>query len=261
MTELLHDRVEYQVRDRVALITLSRPKRLNAFDPAMYSGVNAALEMFRDDADAWVAIIQAAGERAFTAGADVNALNEYAARGITSGLGGLLLDDSMVTDKPIIAAVHGHCVGEGVNLVLGCDLVIADTTARFTISEVKIGVNPVDIPLKLAQRLGYAKAFAFLTPGDPMDAQWAAQAGLVEIIAPPGEVSQVAFEFARRLVDQCAPLALRAQKATLWQAVFGDAETAREYGNTQRTMIRKSADYAEGRQAFLEKRPPTFTGT
>ncbi len=261
MTELLHDRVGYHVRERVALITLNRPERLNAFDPQMYQGVNAALERFRDDSDAWVAIIQAAGERAFTAGADVNALNEYAARGITTGLGGLLLDNAMVTDKPIIAAVHGHCVGEGVNLVLGCDLVVADTTARFTISEVKIGVNPVDIPLKLAQRLGYAKAFAFLTPGDPMDAHWAQQAGLVEIVAPAGEVSTVAFEFAQRLVEQCAPLALRAQKATLWQAVFADAQSAREYGNTQRTMIRQSNDYAEGRRAFLEKRSPKFTGS
>ena len=260
MTELLHDRVRYEVEDRVAVITLARPQRLNAFDPAMYQGVNAALERFRDDAEAWVAVLTADGDRAFTAGADVVALNEYAAAGITTGLGSLLLDSEMVTDKPIIAAVHGHCVGEGVNLVLGCDIVFADSTARFTISEVKIGVNPVDIPLKLARRLGYAKAFAFLTPGDPMDAQWAQQAGLVEYVCAAGEVADEAIAFARRLVEQCAPLALRAQKATLWQAVFADEDTAREYGNTQRTMIRQSADYAEGRQAFLEKRPPRFTG-
>jgi E-phenylitaconyl-CoA hydratase len=261
MSELLHERVRFEVRDKIALITLDRAERLNAFDPAMYLGMNAALERFRDDDDAWVAIIQAAGDRAFTAGADVKALNDYAARGITTGLGGLLLDSSMVTDKPIIAAVHGHCVGEGVNLVLGCDLVIADTTARFTISEVKIGVNPVDIPLKLAKRLGYAKAFAFLTPGDPMDARWAQNAGLVEIVCEAGQLPKVAMEFAQRLVNECAPLALRAQKATLWKAVFGDEEEARALGNRQRTMIRQSADYAEGRQAFLEKRTPKFTGT
>lgn len=261
MSELLHERVRFQVRDKVALLTLDRADRLNAFDPAMYLGLNAALERFRDDDDAWVAIIQAAGDRAFTAGADVNALNDYAAKGITTGLGSLLLDTSMVTDKPIIAAVHGHCVGEGVNLVLGCDLVIADTTARFTISEVKIGVNPVDIPLKLAKRLGYAKAFAFLTPGDPMDARWAQNAGLVEVVCAAGQVQEVAADFAARLVGECAPLALRAQKATLWEAVFGDPAQARELGNQQRTMIRQSADYSEGRTAFLEKRPPKFTGT
>ena len=260
MTERLHDRVLYEVRERVALITLDRSERLNAFDPAMYEGVNAALLRFRDDAEAWVAIIQASGARAFTAGADVNALNDYAAKGITTGLGGLLLDNEMVTDKPILAAVHGHCVGEGVNLVLGCDFIIADTSARFTISEVRIGVNPVDIPLKLARRLGYAKAFAFLTPGDPMSADWAQAAGLVELVCPAGQVQSVAFDFARRLADECAPLALRAQKATLWEAAFGEESSARELGNERRTMIRQSADYSEGRLAFLEKRPPQFTG-
>ncbi|MCH8258362.1 MAG: enoyl-CoA hydratase/isomerase family protein, partial [Proteobacteria bacterium] len=91
-------RVLYEVKDKVATITLNRPDRLNAFDSAMYEGVNSALTAFRDDEDAWVAVIQAAGERAFTVGADVNALNENAKKGITTGLGSLLIDKEMVTD-------------------------------------------------------------------------------------------------------------------------------------------------------------------
>lgn len=254
------DRVTYSVASRVATITLDRAERLNAFDPDMYEGINDALICFRDDENAWVAVIQAAGDRAFSAGADVHALNENARRGITTGLGGLLLDSEMVTDKPLIAAVHGHCVGEGVNLVLGCDVVFADTTARFAISEVRIGVNPVDIPLKLSRRLGYAKAFRFLAPGDRMDAAWARDAGLVEQVSAAGEVQAEAAAFAQRLASECAPLALRAQKATLWGASFDSEEAARALGNERRTMIRQSDDYAEGRQAFLEKRPPQFKG-
>lgn len=260
MNERLHDRVIYEVRDRVALITLDRPERLNAFDGAMYEGINTALDKFAANDDAWVAIIQANGERAFTAGADVNALNENARQGITTGLGGLKLDTEMVTDKPIIAAVHGHCVGEGVNLVLGCDLVFADITAKFTISEVRIGVNPVDIPLKLARRLPYGRAFAFLAPGDPMGSVWMQEAGLVAEVSEAGCVQADALAFAERLVRECAPLALRAQKATLWQASFGDEAAARDLGNERRTMIRQSADYSEGRQAFMEKRTPRFSG-
>ena len=260
MTEFA-ERVVYEVVDRIAIITLNRPDRLNAFDSAMYEGVNQALTTFRDDEDAWVAVVQANGERANTAGADVNALNENARKGITTGLGGLLIDTEMVTDKPVIAAVHGYCVGEGVNLVLGCDLIFADTTARFMISEVRIGVNPVDIPLKLARRLGYGRAFSFLSPGDAKDAAWMHAAGLVEQVSEAGAVRKDAFDFAQRLVTECAPLALRAQKATLWQAAFGSEEAARALGDERRAAIRLSEDYNEGRQAFMDKRAPAFKGS
>lgn len=260
MTQRFADRVNLEVTGKVATITLDRPDQLNAFDAAMYAGINGALTAFRDDPNAWVAVIQASGERAFSVGADINALNENARRGVTSGLGTLLIDRDMVTDKPIIAAVHGHCVGEGVNLVLGCDVVFADDTASFMVSEVRIGVNPVDIPLKLAQRLGYAKSFALLNPGEGKSAMWAMRAGLVEHVSRAGEVQADAQAFARRLAKECAPLAVRAQKATLWEASFGDPAKARREGDERRLMIRQSRDYQEGRHAFMEKRKPGFTG-
>lgn len=260
MKQTFADRVNLDIDDHVAVITLDRAARMNAFDTAMYDGINEALVAFRDDDDARVAVIQAAGERAFSAGADVDALDANAARGITTGLGSLLLDREMLTDKPIIAAVHGWCVGEGVNLVLGCDMVMADSTAKFMISEVRIGVNPVDIPVKLALRMSYTKAFAFLTPGEARDADWAYRAGLVEQVFPAGEVQSGTLAFARRIADECAPLALRAQKATLWSATFDDSESARALGEARRTLIRQSADYREGRAAFREKRTPQFRG-
>lgn len=261
MKNRFSDRVTYEVVEQVGIISLSRPEKMNAFDAAMYRGFNEALTAFRDDDGARVGIVQAEGERAFSVGADVNALNENAARGITTGLGSLLLDSGMVTDKPLIAAVHGHCVGEAVNLVLGCDMVFADASANFMISEVRLGVNPVDIPIKLAARIGYARAFAFLNPGDGKDADWAARAGLVERVCPRGTVQQEALAFARRLATECAPLALRAQKATLWTASFGQPATAKIIGEARRQKIRQSEDYAEGRRAFLEKRPPQFSGS
>lgn len=259
MRERLHDRVGYEVVDRLAFISLDRPERLNAFDAAMYDGVNDALDRFDADDSAWVAIIQSTSDRAFTAGADVKALDESARNGVFTALGGLKLDTEMVTDKPVIAAVHGHCVGEGVNLALACDLIFADSTARFTISEVRIGTNPVDIPLKLARRLPYALAFSFLTPGDGKDAAWMRRAGLAEA-SIEGRARADAEAFGRRIVEECGPLAVRAQKATLWQASFASEDEARTLGNERRAMIRRSEDYAEGRQAFLEKRKPHFRG-
>ena len=258
--EEFHDRVLFEQVDRVAIITLNRADRLNAFDSAMYDGVNQALEAFRDDTSLWVAIIQANGDRAFCAGADMNALNDNAAKGLLTPLGGLILDDEMVTNKPIIAAVHGHCVGEGVNLVLGCDMVFADESASFMISEAKVGTNAVDIPIKLAKKLGYAKAFTFLTPGDGKNADWCERAGLVEVITPKGEVRSQSLAFAKRLCEVSGPLAIRAQKETLWRSVFEDETVAKQKGLEMRTAIRQSRDYTEGRTAFLEKRQALFKG-
>jgi enoyl-CoA hydratase/carnithine racemase len=255
-----HERVLFEEKNRVAVITLNRPERLNAFDAGMYSGVNEALETFRDNPELWVAIIQASGDVAFSAGADIKALNELAQQGSTASLGGLLFDTEMVTNKPIIAAVHGHCVGEGINLVLCCDMVFADESANFMISEPKVGTNAVDIPIKLAKKLGYPKAFAFLTPGDGKDAAWCERAGLVEVVTPVGEVQEQALAFAIRIVEESGPLAIRAQKETLWLSVFEDDIKAKEKGTAMRLAIRRSSDYAEGRAAFLEKRKPHFKG-
>ncbi|MBP11571.1 MAG: enoyl-CoA hydratase [Acidiferrobacteraceae bacterium] len=253
-------RVLYTRHGQVAVITLNRPDVLNAFDKPMYDGVNVALEQFRDDKLAWVAVLQAAGERAFSAGADIKAIAADLEAGTFEGYGPLLTDDNMVTAKPIIAAVHGHCIGEGVNLMLACDLVVADETARIAVSEARIGINAVDIPLKLARKIGYAKAFALLVPGEAKDATWCQAAGLVEIVTPAGQAQNRAFELAYEIAESCGPLAVQAQKETLWRAVFEGEKQGRSAGMAWREITRPSADYAEGQRAFLERRKPLFKG-
>jgi len=260
MSERFQDRVIFEQDDRVAIITLDRPERLNAFDAAMYEGVNEALRKFANSPDLWVAVIQAKGDRAFSAGADVSALNENAKQGVNAALGELDLDTQMVTNKPIIAAVHGFCVGEGMSLALCCDMIIADPTASFIISEAKVGTNAVDIPIKLAKKIGYSKAFAFLTPGDAKSADWCERAGFVEVISEAGKVQQTALALAKRICAESGPLAIRAQKETLWRSVFEDEVKAKQVGLAMRTAIRQSSDYKEGREAFLEKRSPEFKG-
>lgn len=260
MVERFQDRVLFETIGKVAVITLDRPERLNAFDAPMYQGVNEALDKFASSPSLWVAVIQAAGERAFSAGADVAALSDNAAKGVNAALGGLNLDDGMVTNKPIIAAVHGFCVGEGVSLALCCDMIFSDPDAKFIISEAKVGTNAVDIPIKLGKKIGYSKAFAFLTPGDAKSAQWCERAGFVEVISDAGQVQTEALEYAQRICSESGPLAIRAQKETLWRSVFEDDAKAKEIGLAMRTAIRLSGDYKEGREAFLEKRKAEFKG-
>ena len=253
-------RVLYARHNHVAVITLNRPEVLNAFDKAMYDGVNRALEQFRDDKQARAAVLQAAGDRAFSAGADIKAIAADIEAGTFEGYGPLLTDDHMMTAKPLIAAVHGHCIGEGVNLMLACDLVVADETAKIAVSEARIGINAVDIPLKLARKIGYAKAFALLAPGEAKDAAWCHAAGLVEIVTPAGAAQDRAFELANDIARDCGPLAVQAQKETLWRAVFEGQNAGRSAGLAWRDVTRPSADYAEGQSAFMERRKPNFRG-
>ena len=136
------------------------------------------------------------------------------------------------------------------NLMLACDLVVADETAKVAVSEARIGINAVDIPLKLARKMGYAKAFALLAPGDVKDADWGQAAGLVEIVTPVGGAQSRAFERATESVQSCAPLAIQAQKETLWRAVFDGEAAGRRAGMNRRELTRSSQDSAEGQRAF-----------
>lgn len=252
--------IRFEVEGSVALIELNRPEALNTFDKAMYRDFNVAIRRFAEDDRLFVAVIAAAGDRAFSAGVDLKALDRDMKAGGMEGYGIVEIADEMVTSKPIIAAVHGHCVGEGLNVALACDLIVAEETARFSVPEPKVGVAAVDIPLKLAKKVGYGAAFSLLVPGEPRDVDWMQGAGLVHARAPAGEVRDVAMALATRIANEAGPLAIRATKETLWRAVFEDQATARKAGLEWRDRILTSEDFAEGRRAFLEKREPRFKG-
>ena len=250
----------YERRDRVALITLNRPQVINAFNRAMYLQFNEAVERFRDDDEAWGAIVTGAGERGFCSGVDLKASRAETEAGITEPLPALTLGREMITPKPIIAAVHGHCIGEGFNLVLACDMVIAAENSRFYAPEARVGINAVDIPLKLARKVGYFPAFELLMGLEPKPAAWGREVGLVNRVVADGAVVTEALTWANRLIAETAPLAIRAMKETLWQAVLVDQAAGREVGLRRREEILQSQDWAEGRVAFAEKRAPKFLG-
>lgn len=248
-------------RDRIALLTLNRPDALNAFDRAMYADFNDALADVADDDAVWAVVIAAAGDRAFSAGVDLKALDrDLAETGSTEGYGPLAITQTMVTAKPVIAAVHGHCVGEGVALALAADLVVASADAQFSVPEARIGINPVDIPLLLARKLGYGDAFALLTATEATAAEEARQLGLVHLVVPAGTAREAALTLAETMTGANAPLALQAIKETLVRSVGEGADAGRAAGSAWRARLLKSADFAEGRRAFAEKRPPRFAG-
>jgi E-phenylitaconyl-CoA hydratase len=253
--------VLYAKDGHVVTITYNRPERLNALNGAMREGLNEAWLRFRDDEDAWVAIMTGAG-RAFCAGADLTD-----GSGSTGTFAGTFWEKPTINSfesglelfKPVIAAVNGPCIGYGLTGVSFADFVIASERATFSFPEVRIGTPTIVGAIRMPRRLNWADAMELLMIGEPVDASRAREMGLVWKVVPHDELMNEARALAERLC-RSAPLATRVVKeVAVRTADMGWIESVR-FGETMRLVANQSDDSAEGRRAFAEKRPPTWTG-
>ncbi|MEX2528190.1 MAG: enoyl-CoA hydratase/isomerase family protein [Gemmatimonadota bacterium] len=203
----------------LAFLTLNRPEKLNALNEAVRQRLMALLAQIATDPEVKVAILHGAGERAFAAGADVSEFASrtphqqrevYRRRRVYDALGDF--------PKPILAAVHGHCLGGGSELALACDLRIADSSARFGQAEIRLGLIPgAGGTQRLARLVGPGQAARLAFTGDTIDAHEAHRIGLVEILADPGMHLEKAREVAERMArwsGDALQLAKRAVKAS-----------------------------------------------
>ncbi|OBJ69965.1 enoyl-CoA hydratase/isomerase family protein [Mycobacterium sp. 1274756.6] len=253
--------VTYELNDHVATITLNRPDARNAINGALRTDLNAAWDRFRDDEDAWVAILTGAGE-VFCAGADLKD-----STGAVGTFGGTFWEKPTVNSfesgmelfKPTIAAVHGPCVGYGLTGVLFCDFVIASTEAMFAYPEVSLGMPTIVGAIRLPQKVGWANAMELLLSGRPMSAQRAAEIGLVWRLVEPDQLQQSAREWAETLT-RAAPLAQRATKEVAWRSADMGWTEAVRFGETMRKVVGATEDVAEGLQAWQQKRRPEWRG-
>jgi len=256
------DAVLYEKQGHVVTITYNRPERLNAINGAMRDDLNEAWLQFRDDEDAWVAIMTGAG-KAFCAGADlkdgVGAAGTFAGTfwekpTINSFESGLELF------KPVIAAVNGPCIGYGLTGVSFADFAIASDRATFSFPEVRIGVPTIVGSIRLPRRLNWADAMELLLIGEPISAERAHEMGLVWQVVPHDTLMDAANHLAARLVKS-APLATRVVKEVATRSAdMGWVEAVR-FGETMRIVAGQSNDAKEGRRSFAEKRSPDWTGT
>jgi len=202
------DTVRYQLDGHVATITYDRPDALNAIDGNMRSDLNRAFGRFRDEEEAWVAIVTGAG-KAFCAGADMKD-----GRGAAGDFSGTFWEKPTLNSfesgweifKPVIAAVNGHCLGYGLTLVTWCDFVIASERAEFGFPEVRLGVPTIVGAIRLPQRINWQFAMELLLTGERIDAVRAKEIGLVGWVVPHDELMAEAQQLASRLVE-AAPLA------------------------------------------------------
>jgi enoyl-CoA hydratase/carnithine racemase len=255
------DTVKYELDGHLATITYNRPDALNAINGPMRNDLNDAFSRFRDDEDAWVAIVTGAG-RAFCAGAD---LRDGA--GSAGVFPGTFWEKPTINSfesgweifKPVIAAVNGYCLGYGLTLVTWCDFVIASDRAEFGFPEVRIGVPTIVGAIRLPQRLRWHDAMELLLTGERVDARRAQAMGLVGTVVAHDDLMAEARRLADRLL-QGAPLAQRAIKEVATRAQHLPMLDAIRFGETMRKVAAATDDAAEGGRAFAEGRTPEWRG-
>ena len=248
--------VLYEREGRVATITYNRPEALNAINGELRADLNAAWVTFREDDEAWVAIVTGQG-RAFSAGADLRdnarpiGTTHWETPSMTS------LESGLEVWKPVIAAVNGYCLGFACTLVASCDFVIASERAEFGFPEVRIGVPTIQGAVRMPQKVGWQNAMELLLIGERVNAQRAKEMGLVGKVVPHDDLMAEAKALAARLCKS-APLAVRATKEVAWRGQQMPWVEAIRFGETMRRVAGATEDAREGGAAAREKRDPVW---
>ncbi|HET7032015.1 MAG TPA: enoyl-CoA hydratase [Casimicrobiaceae bacterium] len=253
-----YENILTETRGRVGLLTLNRPKQLNALNDALMDELGLALRAFDDD-DAIGAIIIAGSERAFAAGADVGVMVEksfidvYKTQFITRNW-----ETIRFVRKPVIAAVAGVALGGGCELAMMCDIVIAAQTAKFGQPEIKLGIIPgAGGTQRLPRAVGKAKAMDLILTGRMMDAQEAERAGLVSRVVDADKLLEEAIAAANAICDHSMPAVAMAKEAVN-RAFEGSLADGVLYERRLFYSLFATDDQKEGMRAFIGKRKPSF---
>jgi len=260
MTTLRHETITHTVNNRVAVVTINRPHKLNALNAQTKARLKELLLHIRTDAEIDVVIITGAGDKAFGAGTDIGELRSLDVEGGKAfAIGGQEVFDLIENlGKPVIAAVNGYALGGGCELALACHLRVASENARFGQPEVNLGIIPgYGGTQRLARLVGKGRAMELILTGNQIDAVEAHRIGLVNRVVPHGDLMTAATSLARAISAK-GQLAIR----MALKAVNMTQETNLSDGLKLEASLFgvsvASEDAAEGLGAFLEKRKPVF---
>lgn len=261
--------VALDIRDAVAIVTLNRPERLNAMDAEMAVRLIDAFDQLRDDAAIRAVILTGAGTKAFCAGGDLDAViplmtgaraaaTEWEKRWLAiRASGGPFKTD---VGKPMIAAVNGHAVAGGMELVMNCDIRVAVPHATFGIPEVKVGLFPGGgSTVRLPRQIPYAHAMHALLTGEPFSAEAALAQGFLNAVVAPDDLMGRAMQIADRIAAN-GPLAVQAVRASARACTGLPEPEALALEAEYSARVHETYDAVEGPRAFLERRPPLFEG-
>jgi E-phenylitaconyl-CoA hydratase len=251
----------FEREGRVATITINRPEVMNALDPETSAEITEALLEIDRTEDIWVGIVTGAGDRAFSAGADLKRVHAaggegggpwapWRARGPTNGL---------FIAKPLIAAINGYCLAGGLELAEACDIRIAAEHAQFGTPEVRWSLLHGYGALRLAKSIPLSFAMHLLLTGDFISAQDALRIGLVSQVVPAAELMPTARALAERICRN-APLAVRVTKELVLRGQHMSLEDGLRLHGALNRIVAASRDAREGPRAFTEKRAPQYEG-
>jgi enoyl-CoA hydratase len=261
---MTYEFIALDVSDGVAVLRLNRPDNLNSWNQQMRSELRDAVASLVADDDLRVAVITGTG-RAFSAGEDVRGMKGLADLG-TRGFRRVVRDIHNVFDEvenieiPVIAAINGVAAGGGLELALSCDFRFAAGTAKMGLPENNVGLIPGSGGCsRLVRTVGLSTAKRMVMTGEMITAERALGYRLIDEVYPAEQLMDEAMAFARKLAAR-APQALGIAKVVLNNCARVDPDTARNFERLGQSILKKTEDHLEGARAFVEKRPPQFTG-
>jgi enoyl-CoA hydratase len=246
----------------VATVTLDRPRALNALDAGLLRELLRVIRDLRRDGNVRALVITGAGDKAFSAGADIAAMAAMsAADGYAyARLGHEVMARLEALEFPVVAAVNGLALGGGLELALACDLIVAVERARLGQPEINLGLIPgFGGTQRLARRVGLGRARELIYLGRQLGSDEALRIGLVDRVVPAERLAEEAAALAAELAAK-APIALRQAKRATAIAADADLETGCRYEVEAFAVTFATDDRVEGLRAFLEKRPPAWKG-
>lgn len=245
----MSDLVTYESSSDIAVVTINRADKMNALNEGVIQGLRSAWSRFADSSDR-VAILHAAGNKGFSVGADIKDPPREMWQGVPS--------ISVPLNKPIIAAVHGWCIGGAYVIVQMCDLVVAADNTVFKYPEAQVGFTGGLIASAVA-RIPHKIAMEFMLLGEDLGAARAYEVGMVNKVVPAGSELEAALDYARTL-SVSAPLVIETLKRFAQETMPRSPAEKGAISREQLLRVRDSEDGGEGRRAFAEKRTPQFKG-
>lgn len=251
-----------EVSDRIATVTIHRPKSLNALNPETARELDAVFSEIAGRPDVGVVLLTGSGEKAFVAGADISEMREFTPLQALefSRFGQMVLERIERLPQPVIGVINGFALGGGCELAMACDLLVASDHAKFGQPEVNLGIIPGwGGTQRLPRLIGRNLAKELVLTGEMISAERAYEIGLVNRVVPQAGLMDTAREIARKILAK-GPVAVRSAKDAMNRGLDLDLQNACALEANAFAVVFSTGDRAEGMTAFLEKRKPGYRG-